>query len=83
MRIADVRAIPVSYPVPREKRVHDVRDDGVLVADDAGEERLPRRDARHQVGADLVPHRPSPEGRLGPAAVLEVTESAWLGHVER
>ena len=68
--------------VPREQRVDDLGDDGVLVADDAGEERLPRGEARDQVGADLVPDRPPAQGRFGPAAVLEVTESAWLGHVE-
>src|SRR3546814_20690443 len=38
--------------VAREQRVHDVGDDGVFVADDAGEERLARGHPRHQRSAE-------------------------------
>jgi hypothetical protein len=40
--------------VAREDRVDDLRDDRLVVADDAGEERLPGAQPRDQVLADLV-----------------------------
>jgi hypothetical protein len=66
-----------------EKRVHDLGQDRVLVADDPGEERAARGEPGEEVRADLVAHGPAPERRLGPGAVLEVTKGAWQSHVGR
>ncbi len=42
--------------VPRQHRVHQLRNDGLVVAYDAGEERLARLELPHQVVADFLPH---------------------------
>ena len=53
--------------VPREHGVYDLRHDGVVVADDAGEERFfrlrGRAQARNQVVAELVFDRAADTGR--------------------
>ena len=42
------------HVVPGEDRVDDLGDDGVVVADDAGEEILPVGKRAREVGADLL-----------------------------
>ena len=61
--------------VPRQERVDDLGLDGVLVADDAGEELAPRAEARDDVVAQLVLH-----GAVPVAGGFELAEGAGAGH---
>jgi hypothetical protein len=44
--------------VPRQHRIHDLRDDGVVEADDAGEERAAGAKPGDEVFAHFIAHRP-------------------------
>ena len=59
--------------VPGQQRVDDLGEDGVLIADDAGEQRLAGAQPGQEVAPDLFPDGAAPEGGLRPAAVLEFT----------
>ena len=85
---------------PRSPRKHDVlagedgvldgRDDGVVVADDAREDRLVRREPAQQVGAQLLLDGPRPvaagaqlaEG-LGPGRVGHLMSISWVSFAHR
>ena len=60
----------------REQRVHELGHDGVVVADDAREERLVQFQTLEQVGPDLVADAAAAERRLGPTAVPKLAERA-------
>ena len=68
--------------MPGQERVHDLRNDRVLVADDAGEERPAVGEAREQVRTDLIANWPAPEWGLTPGTDLEVVQRAWLWHCD-
>ncbi len=57
--------------MPREQRVDDLRHDGVLVAEDAGEDLASLSQAPEQVGTDLVLDRSEGEVRRGVRRALE------------
>ena len=65
--------------VPRQNGVDQLRDDRVLVADDAGQQGISRFQAAEEVGAELVPHASAAERRLGPRALAELAEGAGEG----
>src|SRR5262249_57489891 len=58
-----------------EDRVLDLRDDGVVVADDAGQEPFVLAQSRNQVVAQLLLDRLS-----RPAALPKLSDRAWLSH---
>ncbi|MFN8093447.1 MAG: hypothetical protein U0599_14735 [Vicinamibacteria bacterium] len=64
------------HVVPRENRVRDLRDDGVLVAEDAGEERFLRLEPAHEVAAHLLPDGDARRGTRRP----ELSEGAGTRH---
>src|SRR4051794_24358 len=66
--------------VTRQERVDDLRQDGVLIPHNPGEERLSRFQPPKQVAPDLIPNGASPERSLRPAAVLQFPYGAWLDH---
>ena len=61
--------------VAGEQRVRELRHDGVLVTDDAVDERLAREQLAHRVGAELLLDRPR-----HPAAAAKFSESCGTGH---
>ena len=61
-----------------EDRVLDLRDDRLVVADDAGQERLAAREARDEVVAHLLLDR-----FALPATVAEVADCLWFRHAPR
>ena len=64
--------------MPREDRVDDLRHDGVVEADDAGEEHALRTQPLHQVFANLVLHAP-PALASGRHVVAELSERCCTG----
>ena len=61
--------------VPRQDGVDELRDDGVVVADDAGEERLARLQLPNEVVANLLLDR----SRAGAALLAQVAERREWG----
>src|SRR5262249_36064630 len=61
--------------VPGDERVLELRQDGVLVADDPVDELLALRDARDRVAAHLLLDR-----SRRPAALLQLAEGPGTGH---
>ena len=61
--------------VGREERVLELRQDGVVVADDAVDDGLALRDARHRVVAHLLL-----DGSRHPAACSQLAKGAGSGH---
>src|SRR5271166_2699848 len=62
--------------VPREDRVNNLRDDGVIIADDAGEDRAAGAYARHEIVAHLVLHAPVAHSWFGKLlAATKLTQS--------
>jgi hypothetical protein len=57
--------------VPGQEGVDDLGENGVFVANDAGEQRLLRLQPLEEIAADFLPYGASPERSLRPAAVLQ------------
>ena len=64
--------------VPRQDRVHELRDDRLVVSDDAGKQPIAGVELPHEVVADLLLHRPGP----GAGVLAQVTEGLNQGRHE-
>ena len=61
--------------VPRQDRVHELRDDRLVVSDDAGKQPIAGVELPHEVVADFLLHRTGPGARL----LAQVTEGLDQG----
>src|ERR1700730_6596512 len=66
--------------MPREDRIHDLRDHRVVVSDDARKYRAPLAQPRHQVLAQLIFHAPRAETLCSESTLAQFAKSPGGTH---